>query len=58
MKSRVSGGFDRDTLIEYLLEKLEGNGARGVQRVIERYFSQPLAAQMLVGHDIHWEPMQ
>ena len=50
--------FDRDTLIEYLLEKLEGNGARGVQRVIERYFSQPLVAQMLVGHDIHWKPMQ
>ena len=49
--------FDRETLIEYLLEKLEGSGARGVQRVIERYFSQPLAGQMLSGNEIHWEPM-
>ncbi|MBG0786582.1 MAG: ATP-dependent Clp protease ATP-binding subunit [Anaerolineaceae bacterium] len=50
--------FNRKTLIEYLLEKLEGSGARGVQRAIERYFSQPLAVQMLAGHDIHWEPKQ
>ena len=49
--------FDRETLIEYLLDKLEGSGARGVQRVIERYFSQPLAGQMLSGNEIHWEPM-
>ncbi len=47
--------FDRETLLDYLLEKLEGSGARGVQRVIERYFSQPLAGQMLAGDEVHWE---
>ena len=48
--------FDRDTLVEYLLKRLEGGGARGVQRAIERHFSQPLASQMLSGYELHWEP--
>ena len=47
--------FDREALIDYLLGKLEGGGARGVQRAIERYFSQPLAAQMLSGQVVRWE---
>ena len=48
--------FDRDTLVDYLLQRLEGSGARGVQRVIERHFSQPLASKMLSGYELHWEP--
>jgi ATP-dependent Clp protease ATP-binding subunit ClpA len=48
--------FDREALVDYLLEKLEGGGARGVQRAIKRYFSQPLAEQMLTGLEYHWEP--
>lgn len=54
----IQVAFDRDALIDYLLEKLEGGGARGMQRVIERYFSQPLAGQMLAGQEIQWEPME
>jgi len=49
--------FDRDALIDYLLERLEGGGARGVRRAIERYFSQVIAGQMLAGQELHWEPI-
>jgi ATP-dependent Clp protease ATP-binding subunit ClpA len=52
----VRVAFDRDTLVDYLLKRLEGGGARGVQRAIERYFAQPLATQMLSGYELHWEP--
>lgn len=51
----IQVNFDRDTLVAYLLGRLEGGGARGVQRAIERYFSQPLATQMLSGETVHWE---
>jgi ATP-dependent Clp protease ATP-binding subunit ClpA len=52
----VRVAFDRDTLVSYLLKRLEDGGARGVQRAIERYFAQPLATQMLSGYELHWEP--
>lgn len=52
----VQVDFDREVLVDYLLEKLEGGGARGVQRAVERHFSQPLASQMLIGYELHWEP--
>jgi ATP-dependent Clp protease ATP-binding subunit ClpA len=47
--------FDRENLISLLLSQLKGHGARGVKRVIEQHFLQPLAVQMLSGKKLHWQ---
>ncbi len=39
--------FDRQALVRTILAQLSGGGARGVQRAVERLFSQPAAAQSL-----------
>lgn len=47
--------FDREYLVEMLLSRLEDHGARSVKRIIEQYFLQPLAVQMLSGKKLHWQ---
>ena len=47
--------FDREELINYLLSKIKKNDARSIQRVIEKYFSQPAACASLSGNKVRWE---
>jgi ATP-dependent Clp protease ATP-binding subunit ClpA len=45
--------FDRDRLVEHLLGRLatrSGNGARGIQRILEEVLLQPVARAVLVAH--------
>ncbi len=44
--------FEREALVKAILARLSGGGARGVQRAVEKLFSQPAAYQALVDPDV------
>jgi len=47
--------FDRELLVDHIQKCLKDDGARGVQRAIEKHFTQQIAYKSLSGNVVAWE---
>jgi ATP-dependent Clp protease ATP-binding subunit ClpC len=51
MDNNIEVFYDQDELIRFILAHLDGDGARGVNRAVEKYFIQPVLTRNLD----HWD---
>ena len=51
----ISVTFDRGALVEFIFTRLKDDGARGVQRGIEKHFAQQVAYKSLITSEVAWE---
>ena len=54
-RQNIQVNFEREELFSFLLSKIEKNDARSIRRVIEKYFSQPVAIRSLIENSPVWE---
>jgi len=56
-KRSVSVIFDREVLVDNIHAHLKDDGARGVQRAVEKCFTQQVAYKSLMTSEVVWEPV-